>query len=105
MAAPEDLLKPYRDEIDRIDVGILALLNERTTIVQEIGRVKQENNMAIYEPKREDKVYENVTRNNAGPLPDDAVKRVFERIMDEMRSLQRSRLQQQQQQQNNKESK
>jgi chorismate mutase-like protein len=99
MAAPEDLLKPYRDEIDRIDVGILALLNERTTVVQEIGRVKQENNMAIYEPKREDKVYENVTRNNAGPLPDDAVKRVFERIMDEMRSVQRNRMQQ------NKESK
>ncbi|BDC51050.1 hypothetical protein F183_A33660 [Bryobacterales bacterium F-183] len=101
MAAPEDLLKPYRDEIDRIDLGILALLNERTTVVQEIGRVKQENNMAIYEPKREDKVYENVTRNNAGPLPDDAVKRVFERIMDEMRSVQRNRMQQQ----NNKESK
>lgn len=95
----DDLLKAYRDEIDRIDIGILALLNERTTVVQEIGRVKQENNMAIYEPKREDKVYENVTRNNGGPLPDDAVKRVFERIMDEMRSVQRNRMQQ------NKESK
>lgn len=95
----EDLLKSYRDEIDRIDLGIVALLNERTTVVQEIGRVKQENNMAIYEPKREDKVYENITRNNPGPLPDDAVKRVFERIMDEMRSVQRNRMQQ------NKESK
>ena len=87
-----ELLRARRDEIDRIDVHILDLLNERTRVVEEIGRVKQEFKMAIYEPKREDQVYANVTANNKGPLPDDATKRIFERIIDEMRTVQRLKM-------------
>ncbi len=48
--------------------------------------------MPIYEPRREDEVYENVTRHNDGPLPSEAVKRVFERIIDEMRTVQKLRM-------------
>jgi chorismate mutase len=48
--------------------------------------------MPIYEPRREDEVYENITRHNGGPLPSDAVKRVFERIIDEMRNVQKLRM-------------
>jgi chorismate mutase len=47
--------------------------------------------MPIYEPKREDDVFANVIAQNQGPLPPDAVKRLFERIIDEMRTLQRMR--------------
>ena len=85
-------LQAYRESIDRIDVGILALINERTIIVEQIGKVKQQCAMAIYEPKREEQVFENITRNNKGPLPDDAVKRVFERLIDEMRTVQRLKM-------------
>jgi chorismate mutase len=79
--------------IDDVDRRILALLNERTRIVEEIGEVKQHLTLPIYEPKREEQVFQNITSHNQGPLPDDAVKRVFERIIDEMRSIQKQRMQ------------
>jgi chorismate mutase len=86
-----DDLAECRMRIDELDVKILTLLNERTRIVEEIGRIKQELGMPIYEPKREDDVFANVTAHNQGPLPAEAVKRLFERIIDEMRTLQRMR--------------
>jgi chorismate mutase len=49
--------------------------------------------MPVYEPKREDEVYRNVMENNHGPLPPDAIKRIFERVVDEMRTLQKMRMQ------------
>lgn len=85
-------LKRCRVHIDEIDVHLLELLNQRTTIVEEIGRVKQELQMAVYEPKREDQVFANVLSHNAGPLPADAVKRIFERIIDEMRTVQQLKI-------------
>ena len=89
-----DRLSECRALIDEVDVRILELLNERTKIVQEIGEVKQKLTLPIYEPKREEQVFENITSHNGGPLPNDAVKRVFERIIDEMRSVQKQRMQQ-----------
>lgn len=87
----EDLAR-CRELIDRIDVRLLELLNERTAIVEEIGRIKQALQMAIYEPKREDQVFANVLSHNQGPLPPEAVKRVFERIIDEMRNVQKLKI-------------
>ena len=92
---PEDglqLLAGFRERIDDLDRRILDLLSERTRIVEEIGRVKRHLNLPIYEPRREDEVFENVTRHNPGPLAADSVKRVFERIIDEMRTIQRLRM-------------
>jgi chorismate mutase-like protein len=88
-----DQLADCRMRIDAVDLKIVALLNERTTIVQEIGHIKQRLAMPIYEPKREDQVYHNVMTNNAGPLSGEALKRVFERIIDEMRTVQRDKMQ------------
>ncbi len=85
-------LERCRDLIDELDRRILALLNERTTIVEEIGRIKRHLDLPIYEPKREAQVFENVTANNHGPLQHDSIKRVFERIIDEMRNVQRLRM-------------
>jgi chorismate mutase-like protein len=81
-----------RDRIDRVDLRILELLNERTKVVEEIGKIKRCLNLPIYEPKREDQVFRNVMENNSGPLPPEAVKRIFERIIDEMRTVQRNRM-------------
>ena len=89
--APEDLTR-CREEIDELDLRLLRILNERTAIVERIGRIKQELKLGIYEPKREDQVFENVTANNSGPLPHDAVKRIFERIIDEMRTVQKLKM-------------
>jgi chorismate mutase-like protein len=85
-------LAEHRRRIDEIDLQILHLVNQRTSVVENIGRIKRELQMAIYEPRREDDVFRNVTENNPGPLPSDAVRRVFERIMDEMRTVQRNRM-------------
>jgi chorismate mutase len=85
-------LQKHRTQIDAVDVKILDLLNARTEIVREIGRVKQSAALPVYEPKREDEFFHNVTANNRGPLANDAVKRVFERIIDEMRTVQKERM-------------
>ena len=83
------MLAECRGRIDEIDRAILDLLNRRTCVVEDIGRAKQASGLPIYEPKREEDVYKNVLSHNTGPLPPDALRRIFERIMDEMRSLQR----------------
>jgi len=87
-----DGLARRRDLIDEIDLRLLDLLNERTAIVEEIGQIKQQLHLAVYEPKREEEVFRNLFRHNRGPLSPDAVKRIFERIIDEMRTLQRMKL-------------
>lgn len=96
----EDLkdLDRRRLEIDDLDQRLLALLNERTRVVEEIGRVKRRLRLPIYEPKREDEVYANITAHNRGPLPSEAVRRVFERIIDEMRTVQKIRMQEEEKQ-------
>jgi chorismate mutase-like protein len=88
------LLRECRDRIDDLDRRILELINQRTSVVEQIGRIKQELRMPIYEPKREDDVYRNVTESNRGPLPAEAARRVFERIIDEMRTVQKIRMEQ-----------
>jgi len=85
-------LSRCREKIDDIDRRLVALLNERTCIVEEIGRVKREAKLAIYEPKREDQVFENITSSNGGPMSGDGLKRIFERIIDEMRRVQKDRM-------------
>jgi chorismate mutase-like protein len=88
-----DELENCRSQIDVIDRRLLDILNERTAIVERIGRIKQEHKLGVYEPKREDQVYANILAHNRGPLPADAVKRIFERIIDEMRTVQRNNMQ------------
>jgi chorismate mutase len=90
--AAAERLEEYRRNIDRIDLQLLALLNERTRIVEKIGSVKEEFALPVYEPKREDQVFRNVIEHNNGPLPPDAVKRIFERVIDEMRTVQKQRM-------------
>lgn len=86
-------LEEYRISIDDIDRRLVALLNERTGIVECIGRVKREAKLPVYEPRREDQVFANIAAANGGPIGHDAVRRIFERIIDEMRGIQRDRMQ------------
>jgi chorismate mutase len=86
------VLARWRDQIDDLDRRLVNLLNERTLVVEEIGRIKKESKMAIYEPNRERMVFENITSHNRGPLSDDGMKRIFERIIDEMRRVQKDRM-------------
>jgi chorismate mutase len=93
LESAQEKLAECRRNIDRIDSQVLALLNERARVVEIIGAVKREHAMPVYEPKREDDVYRNVLDHNHGPLPAEAVRRIFERVIDEMRTLQKTRMQ------------
>ena len=85
-------LEEFRVLIDDVDRRIVELLNERTRVVEDIGRVKRRARLPIYEPRREDQVFANITGANRGPITQDAVRRIFERIIDEMRTIQRMRM-------------
>ena len=82
-------LAEWRRRMDEIDKKLVELLNERSQCALEVGRIKQEAGMPIYQPARENEVLANAARNNKGPLTDAAIRRLFERIIDEARSAER----------------
>jgi chorismate mutase len=79
----------WRKEIDAIDEQLVKLLNERSKCAIELGRIKRELDMPIYSPQRESEVIAHVTGVNPGPLDSDAMRRLFERIIDESRRIER----------------
>lgn len=78
-----------RHRIDLLDESLVKLLNARAACALEIGRLKREMGVAIYQPEREAEVLTNVQGLNKGPLDQPAIKRLFERIIDEARHLER----------------
>lgn len=78
-----------RERIDALDGQIVALLNDRAGCALEIGRLKEALGLQIYQPDRERAVLRHVREVNPGPLNGDAVQRLFERIIDEARRLER----------------
>lgn len=78
-----------RRRIDQIDDQLMRLLNARSACAVEIGRVKRRIGMAVYQPDREKWILDRAERNNPGPLDSGAVRRVFERVIDESRRLER----------------
>jgi chorismate mutase len=82
-------LSDWRRRIDEIDKKLVDLLNERSRCALEIGKLKQADNIPLYQPERENEVLENAERNNSGPLTDAAIRRLFERIIDEARAAER----------------
>ena len=86
MPSIEDL----RNDIDRVDEVLVRLLNERARCACEIGKIKKEQNVDIYQPDREKQVLNHVRSVAAqGPLDPEAIVRLFERIIDEARRLER----------------
>ena len=82
-------LGPWRERIDAIDEAVILLLNERARYAAQIGRLKRAIGLPVYVPSREEEVLQNVMRANPGPLPAPSVRRLFERIIDETRALER----------------
>jgi chorismate mutase-like protein len=82
-------LSDWRRRIDEVDKKLVELLNERSRCALEIGKLKQAANIPLYQPDRENEVIANAERNNPGPLSDAAIRRLFERIIDEARAAER----------------
>ena len=78
-----------RRKIDEIDRKLVELLNERSRCVVEIGHAKRAAKLPLYQPEREQEILDNAERANRGPLSGRAVRRLFERILDEARSVER----------------
>jgi chorismate mutase len=83
-------LSDWRRRIDEIDKKLVELLNERSHCALEIGKLKQAANIPLYQPDRENEVLANAERANPGPLTDAAIRRLFERIIDEARAAERN---------------
>jgi len=82
-------VEDWRRKIDEIDRKLVELLNERSHCVLEIGRLKKVDGTPLYQPDRERQVLDGVERVNRGPLSSAAIRRLFERILDEARSVER----------------
>jgi chorismate mutase len=85
-------ISDWRKKIDELDRKLVELLNQRAAAAHEIGRLKRDAGMPIYEPDREQAVFNNVRRENRGPLPDHDLLNIYERIMDIMRQIQREEI-------------
>ena len=82
-------LDGWRKRIDEIDKQLVKLLNERSQCAVEIGHLKKNLGLPAWQPQREAEILRNVVKANAGPLDDGALRRLFERIIDEARSVER----------------
>lgn len=82
----------WRKKIDELDRKLVALLSERAHAAVEIGKLKRDTSLPIYEPDRERLVFENVQKANPGPLPGRDLVRIYERIMDVMRNIQKEEM-------------
>ena len=82
-------LDDLRKRIDLLDESLVRLLNARAACALEIGRLKREMGIPIYQPQREAEVLQHVQSLNGGPLDDQVIKLLFERIIDEARHLER----------------
>ena len=85
---PDVELSALRGEIDTINQEILTLLNKRAKVVLEIGKLKKENSMAVYDPAREKEIEKSLVEMNTGPMPDESVIKIFREIISACRSLQ-----------------
>ena len=88
-APDQSAMIPWRDRIDAIDRLVILLLNERAECASRIGTIKKHLALPVYTPSREEDVLKNVMESNPGPLANEAVRRLYERIIDETRSLER----------------
>lgn len=78
-----------RREIDRLDSQLLRIFNERAALALRIGEAKKGLSLPVYDPAREKLIFQRMREENPGPLDDQAIVRLFERVIDESRRLER----------------
>jgi chorismate mutase-like protein len=79
----------WRPKIDSLDEQIVQLISQRAHAAKAIGELKRTTDLPVYEPGREQAVFDHVRAVNPGPLPDAELLHIYERIIDVMRTLQR----------------
>ena len=82
-------IEDWRRKIDEIDRQLVQLLNERSKCAIEIGKIKHDLHMRVYDPQREGEILRRIKETNDGPLDDEGLQRLFERVIDECRRIER----------------
>jgi chorismate mutase len=85
-------ISDWRTKIDALDLQIVELLNQRAEAARAIGVLKETTDMPVYEPRREQIIFDNVRSHNRGPLPDTELVYIYQRVVAVMRCLQRNEL-------------
>ena len=85
-------IEDWRKKIDELDQKLVELISQRARAAVEIGKLKRDTSMPIYEPDRERVVFENVQAANRGPLAGRDLVRIYERIIDVMRNVQKEEI-------------
>lgn len=78
-----------RKRIDLMDDVLLRIFNERARLALQIGHIKKDLGLPVYDPTREKRIFTRMKAENPGPLDDGAIVRMFERVVDESRRLER----------------
>ena len=82
-------LRGLRSHIDRLDLQILKLVNQRAELASEIGKLKNDQGAEVFSPAREEEIFQQVLEANKGPLDENTVRAVFREIMSGSRALQK----------------
>jgi chorismate mutase-like protein len=87
IAGTQEQLAAYRQQIDSIDQQIVELFQQRARLVQEVGNIKREAHLPVTVPSRERQVVEKAQElAKGGPLPAEAVGRIYQKLVEEMRN-------------------
>ena len=82
-------LEQLRDELRRTDCEIVKILNERAELSIEIGKIKEDNGIGVYDAAQEAKIFEHLREINDGPLKEEFLKAIFREIISASRALQK----------------
>jgi chorismate mutase len=86
-AGTQEQLAAYRQQIDSLDQRIIELFQQRARVVEEVGNVKREAHLPVTVPSREQQVIEKAQElAKGGPLPAEAVGRIYQKLVEEMRN-------------------
>ena len=85
-----DDMSEWRNRIDKVDEKILDLLNERAKYVIEIGRIKSQDNLDVFDPEREKNIMSHLCEMNTGPFSDAAIRRIFKCLFTESKLIEKN---------------
>ena len=82
-------LGEYRDQINDIDKKLVDLLNDRAVVVRNVKKLKQKENLPLYDARREEELVESIVKYNKGPLYRDNIIQIFENILRNVQILEK----------------
>src|SRR6516162_9355365 len=82
-------IRQLRTQIDKLDLQLLKLANERASLAAEIGEIKNDQGAEVFSPAREEEVLKYVIEANKGPLEETTVRALFRELISGSRALQK----------------